>query len=67
MKNFSDFLVYKSDHISEVQYDTIAPMKDEWNAGLTLSQADIELITKISTHTCVALLRQYHNWLYSDE
>lgn len=38
-------------------------MRDSYNEGITLSQKDIELITKISYHQTVALLRQYHLWL----
>ena len=62
-KPFYEFSDYISEHISEIIYDTVSSLGNEWKPGLTLSQADITLITKISQQNCLAVLRAYHNWI----
>lgn len=66
MKNYNDFLSFLSGKTSEITYDTVSALKDEWKPTLTLSQDDIILITKIAHLNCLAILRQYHDWLHQD-
>lgn len=63
MKDYNDFIAYFSEHISEVAYDTMNTLRNEWKPTLTLSQDDIALVTKISQQNTLAVLRQYHAWL----
>ena len=67
MKDFNEFIRYSQDHISEIQYDTINHLKNEWNPELSLSQADVELVSQIASHLNYSFLRQYHHWLHEDE
>lgn len=60
---FYDFLAYMSEHTSEIKYDTANMLKNEWNPRITLTREDIALITKISQQNCLAVLRQYHDWI----
>lgn len=63
MNKFCDFEKNVNEHAQELAYDTASLLTSEWKPELTLSQADITLITKISQNGCLALMRQYHNWL----
>lgn len=62
MKEFYEFEQYLQEHSSELLYDTMSKLRDEWNPDLTLSQVDITLITKICHYHTLALLRAYHAW-----
>ena len=61
-KPFYEFEEYCADHVRELAYDTAHDLQNEWNENLTLSQADITLITKIAQKSSMAILRAYHNW-----
>lgn len=63
MKEFYRFQEYLAEHASELAYDTVDSLREEWSPGLTLSAEDITLITKISQQNCLAVLREYHAWL----
>ena len=63
MKPYYEFTEYVAEHISEISYDTISSLRNEWKPGLTLSQDDITLVARISQQNCLALLRAYHNWV----
>lgn len=63
MKDFNDFMAYFNEHISEVSYDTLDSLRNEWKPTLTLSQDDVALVTKISQRNTLAILRQYHAWM----
>ena len=63
MKEFYQFEEFLAEHASELAYDTVSSLQNEWKPGLTLSEEDIALITKISQRNCLAVLREYHAWL----
>lgn len=65
--NFNDFLLYASEHTPEMQYDISTKFSNAWNEKIKLTQEDISLITQISLHSSYAALRQYHNWLCSQQ
>lgn len=63
MGDFNDFILYVNDNVSELTYDTLATIKNEYKPTLTLSQDDITLVTKIVHNHTMSLFRQYHAWL----
>ncbi len=63
MKNYNDFLDFIAERTAEITYDTVASFSNDWKPTISLTQDDIALITKIAHTNCLAILRQYHNWL----
>ena len=66
MKNFSEFIKYESEHIGEVNYDITSFCNDKWTPNITLTKDDITLIQTASHLTVIAVLRQFHNCLNSE-
>ena len=66
MKDFNEFILRVHENANEIRYDTVNQLRNEWNPGITLSQEDISLITKINQQNTLALLRQYHAWISED-
>lgn len=60
--DYDGFMIYASMHNEEILKDIVRSVGEPWNDGLTLSQADISLVVKISLDSTKALLRQYHEW-----
>lgn len=63
--DFDGFMIYKSMHTDEMVEEITSSMQNEWSEGISLTQEDIALITKISLRSTYAVLRQYHEWLHS--
>lgn len=63
--DYDDFLDYTVEHEDEIRREVVSHFKNAYNENLTLSQADIQLIAEISVQTNYAILRQYHEWLKS--
>ena len=66
MKEFYQFEEYAREHEREISYDIISGVRDNIKPGVTLTQADSDLITQISLKSCFALLRAYHAWANED-
>lgn len=65
MPDYNDFLKYAFEHENEVTYDIVSHLRNAHNDGITLSQDDICLITKIAIQSNYSVLRQYHEWMTS--
>lgn len=63
--DFNAFLKFVAEHNEEMTREIAIRMGNAYNDGITLSQADIQLITEIAVHSNYAVLRQYHEWLNS--
>ena len=60
--DYDGFMMYASMHNEDITKDIIKAMGDSWNSGLTLSEEDVTLVTKIALKATYAILRQYHEW-----
>lgn len=63
--DFNAFLEFAKEHNDEMTSEIIIRLGNAYNDGITLSQADIQLISEIAVHSNYAVLRQYHKWLTS--
>ena len=63
MKEFNDFLAYYQDHISEVAYDASRPLWGIADDAPAFIVNSAEIISQIAQESCLAVLRQYHEWL----
>lgn len=63
--DYDGFMMYASMHNEDIAQDIVKAMGDSWNSGLTLSQEDVTLVTKIAFEATYAILRQYHEWANS--
>lgn len=63
--DFNAFLKFAAEHNEEMTREIAIRMGNAYSDGITLSQADIQLITEIAVHSNYAVLRQYHEWLNS--
>lgn len=63
--DYDGFMMYASMHNEDITKDIVKTMGDSWNEEITISEADIALIAKISVLSAKAVLRQYHEWANS--
>lgn len=63
--DYDGFMMYASMHNEDIAQDIVKAMGDSWNEEITLSEADLALIAKISVLSVQAVLRQYHEWANS--
>lgn len=63
--DYDGFMIYASMHNEDITKDIVKTMGDSWNEEITLSEADLALIAKISVLSVKAVLRQYHEWVNS--
>ena len=63
--DYDGFMMYASMHNEDITKDIVKTMGDSWNEEITLSEADLALIAKISVLSVKAVLRQYHEWVNS--
>lgn len=63
--DYDGFMMYASMHNEDITKDIVKTMGDSWNEEITLSEADLALVSKISVLSVKAVLRQYHEWVNS--
>ena len=63
--DYDGFMIYASMHNEDITKDIVKTMGDSWNEEITLSEADLALVAKISVLSVKAVLRQYHEWVNS--
>nr|DAH22863.1 MAG TPA: hypothetical protein [Caudoviricetes sp.] len=63
--DYDGFMMYASMHNEDITKDIVKTMGDSWNEEITLSEADLALVAKISVLSVKAVLRQYHEWVNS--
>lgn len=63
--DYDGFMIYASMHNEDITRDIVKIMGDSWNEEITLSEADLALVAKISVLSVKAVLRQYHEWVNS--
>ena len=63
--DYDGFMMYASMHNEDIAQDIVKAMGDSWNEEITLSEADLALIAKISVLSVKSVLRQYHEWVNS--
>ena len=63
--DYDGFMIYASMRNEDITKDIVKTMGDSWNEEITLSEADLALIAKISVLSVKSVLRQYHEWVNS--
>lgn len=62
-KPFSDFVDYLQARVPELTYDITTAMKATWSEDFTLPDVALNQIVQLPLHSCIAVLRQYNNWM----
>lgn len=64
MKDFNDFEFFAMGNIHKVAYDASRTLTGDFSPAL---ENYAEEIAQISSSVAISFLRQYHEWLYSEE
>jgi hypothetical protein len=63
-KDFQDFIdQYMGNHLNEIIYDTVKDLQGE-GVPFPLNEESASFIASVSVRTALALLRQYHAWIF---
>lgn len=67
MKDFADFVQYTIKREKWIANEIVSALEGTWSEDFTLSQANVQLVMAISRNVSLAYLRQYHDWLNSND